>query len=373
MNNTASPEEIQVLTAWIKRNPEAYKDYVELHYLITRDKNNGEAEHFKKDLLFKFNSMFKKQKRAQVWLKYAAILIVALAGTSYLFLKQSGTAVKVQQEVTITFGNGKQDILNTKAFHVISNANAVVAKQEGTKLIYNVDEVNTIDEHQPLVYNTVHVPYGKTFQVVLSDGTEVHLNSGTTFTYPTAFYTTGERHVELIGEAYFSVTSDSLRPFMVQSKLLETRVLGTEFNFSSYPDDDVAHVVLVEGRVAVSQQENLASAEVFLKPNQMATYSPNQDDIEVTDVDVSRYTAWISGILYFRNETFSHIAKKLERHYSVKIDIENDSLKSEKFTGRFKTESIEEVLQGFQRLKTFEYVLKDDHIILTHNTKKPMP
>ncbi|WP_185967776.1 FecR family protein [Formosa sediminum] len=369
MEKTASPEEIQVLSAWIKENPSAYKDYVELHYLITRDKNKDEAKLFKTELLSKFDNLFNLKKKNRGWLKYAAIFITVLASSAYFFLKQANSNTKIQEEITITLGNGTQEVLNTNTSSIISSSDTYVAEQDRTKITYKAQNIDRNDKKQSLVYNTVNVPYGKKFEVVLSDGTEVYLNSGSSFTFPTAFYSTGERHVELTGEAYFSVKSDSLRPFMVKSKDIVTQVLGTEFNFSSYPNDDVTHVVLVEGRVEVSQTDNPDVDAIVLKPNQKAFYKASNSEIKIKDVDVSRYISWKDGVLYFKNETFYHIAKKLERHYSVSIEIKDETLKTERFTGRFKTETIEEVLQGFQRLKDFEYDLEHEKIILTQNKK----
>jgi len=369
LENRATPEEIEKLTKWIKKNPTSYKDYVEVHYLLTRDINNDKVVGFKKELLSKLDDLIEpKKKQKTQWLKYAAIFVGVFASATYLFLMSNSfnnTVNSVENDVTITFNNGAKEILNVKETSIISNADKKVAKQEGTKIIYNKQDVVKDEKATPLVYNTVNVPYGKKFQVVLSDGTEVFLNSGSTFTFPTAFYSKGERKVELIGEAYFSVKSDSLRPFIVKSKMIKTKVLGTEFNFSSYPDDEVAHVVLVEGSVAVREQDKPESSLVLLKPNQKASYSKSKKGLQVKNVDVSKYISWKEGVLFFKNEDFFHITKKLERHYSVKIEIKENSLKTEKFTGRFKTESIEEVLQGFQRIKKFEYALKGKKIVLT--------
>jgi len=370
LENRATPEDIKKLTKWAKRNPSSYKDYVEVHYLLTRDMDNGKTETFKKELLSKLNNLKEPKKKHKItWFKYAAIFVGVLACASYLFLQTSDIDKSVNNDVTITFNNGAKEILNEKNSSLISNSDKYIAKQEGTKITYNKQEIDKNDSTEPLVYNTVNVPYGKKFEVVLSDGTEVFLNSGSTFTYPIAFYSKGERKVVLTGEAYFSVKSDSLRPFIVKSKELKTKVLGTQFNFSCYPDDEIAHVVLVEGRVAVKELGKPESSFVFLKPNQKVCYSNSKKGLEIKNVDVSKYVSWKEGVLFFKNEDFFHITKKLERHYSVKIEIKEGSLKTGKFTGRFKTESIEEVLEGFQRIKKFEYTLKDQKIILTQKSK----
>ena len=206
------------------------------------------------------------------------------------------------------------------------------------------------------------MPYGKKFQLLLSDGTEVYLNSGSSITYPVIFYDEGPRNVVLRGEAYFTVASDSLRPFTVSTQLLDAKVLGTEFNISSYRDDEHIQVVLIEGSLSVGRNNSIGSGDVILKPNQLASYSYSDDELSTANIDVSSYIAWKNGILLFKNEDFYHIAKKLERHYDVKIEIKDMQVSKERYTGRFKTETIEEILQAFQRIKSFDYNIENNNI-----------
>ncbi len=365
--NRSNPEEIQQLAQWVKDNPSSFKESAELHYLITRTLEQENAEQYKKELLSKFDQYIQsKRKRKGAWLRYAAVFIGIIGISTFLFLRNGALKNNGQEEVTIVLDNGTtKELLNKDATGIVSRTNDVIAKQDGSKIIYKKVSIEQDDLDKPLVYNTLKVPYGKKFEVVLSDGTEVYLNSGSSLTYPTAFYAKGPRDVELVGEAYFTVESDSLRPFRVNTKELDTKVLGTQFNFSSYPDDETVQVVLVEGSLSVKRNSNPTSSHLLLRPNQMASYSMSQKAIQLTDVDVSRYIAWKEGVLYFKNEDFSHITKKLERHYNVSIEIKGDLLKSERYTGRFKTETIEEVLQGFQRIKDFDYKITSDKIILT--------
>ncbi|SFC40440.1 FecR family protein [Flagellimonas taeanensis] len=365
--NPSNPDEIQQLAQWVKDNPSSFKESAELHYLITRSLGQENAEQYKKELLSKFDLLVRsKRKRRQAWLRYAAIFI-GLIGISTLLLLRNNTPKTIgQQEVTIVLDNGTtKELSNKDASGIVTRSNNIIAEQDGSKIVYKKVSIDNDDLGEPLVYNTLNVPYGKKFEIVLSDGTQVYLNSGSSLTYPTAFYASGPRDVELTGEAYFTVESDSLRPFRVKTRELDTKVLGTQFNLSSYPDDETVQVVLVEGSLSVKRSNGSEASHLLLKPNQMASYSNGHKELQLTDVDVSRYTAWKEGILYFKNEDFIHITKKLERHYNVTIEIRGDLLKSERYTGRFKTETIEEVLQGFQRIKDFDYKITNDKIILT--------
>ncbi|GMN08173.1 hypothetical protein MTsPCn5_35620 [Croceitalea sp. MTPC5] len=276
--------------------------------------------------------------------------------------EQRSPEVILEKEATITFEDGsKKETLNDKATGIVSTTNAYVVEQEGTKITYKKVASNQKKVNR-LVFNTLDVPYGKKFQLLLSDGTEVYLNSGSSITYPVIFYDEGPRNVVLRGEAYFTVASDSLRPFTVSTQLLDAKVLGTEFNISSYRDDEHIQVVLIEGSLSVGRNNSIGSGDVILKPNQLASYSYSDDELSTANIDVSSYIAWKNGILLFKNEDFYHIAKKLERHYDVKIEIKDMQVSKERYTGRFKTETIEEILQAFQRIKSFDYNIENNNI-----------
>ena len=119
---------------------------------------------------------------------------------------------------------------------------------------------------ETLVYNTLKIPYGKQFEVELSDGTIVHLNSGTTLRYPVAFLKNQNRKVFLTGEAFFEVAKDKAHPFTVSTQELNVEVLGTKFNASSYTEDVTTDIVLVEGKVALYKDKKENNNSVKLTP-----------------------------------------------------------------------------------------------------------
>lgn len=356
--NAATQEEIGLLAKWAKDNKSAFRQQVEFQYLITGAVEKKKSEQLKKDLIENFEQLKIKntRKRRLQIVGYAAIFIGVMALCISYYFQNNKIVESTQQEITITLGDGtSKEILKTDTSGLVSSTSTYVAKQEGTKITYNKIAVNKKAALKPLVYNTLNVPYGRKFQVVLSDGTEVHLNSGSSITYPVAFYNEGPRKVVLKGEAYFLVKSDSLRPFSVSIGSIETRVLGTEFNISNYEDNEHATVVLVEGSLSVDKSNNLDTESIVLIPNQMASYSFSDKNLTVQNVDVSSYIAWKDGILLFKNEDFYRIAKKLERHYNIEIDIQDMEVSKERYTGRFRTETIDEILQAFQRIKEFQY------------------
>ncbi|MDC6388910.1 DUF4974 domain-containing protein [Maribacter sp. PR1] len=371
LSNTATTEEIEFLTKWVNNNKASFQEEIKLHHLVTGLFEEEKAERLKRELLDNIEQFEIRKRRSRGFnvLKYAAVFIGIITVGTLFYLGGIADKDLPQKQITITLGDGStKEILEAKTLEVVSSSGTYVAEQEGSKIIYKKKSENTLKNLRPLVYNTLEVPYGKKFQIVLSDGTEVYLNSGSSLTYPVAFYDEGPRNVVLRGEAYFTVKSDSLRPFSVDAGLLGTKVLGTEFNISNYADDEYAKVVLVEGSVAVNGGGNPDRRAMVLKPHQMASYFLSGANLTVSDVDVSSHIAWKDGILLFKNEDFYRITKKLERHYDIEISIKDVEVGQERYTGRFKTETIDEVLQAFQRIKDFEYSISKNKIEI--NPKK---
>ena len=304
LENTATPEEIDFLSKWVDKNKSSFKELVEINHMINSVIEKEKVHRLKKSLALIYNQVERngKSKKRNFFFKYAAIFIGVMTLGIYTYLQINNNTYTPQKEVIITLGDGAtKETLNSKSSGIISSSSTYVAKQNGTKIIYEKVAPNA-DDTSKLVYNTLDVPYGKKFQVILSDGTEIYLNSGSSLTYPVAFHDKGPRNVVLKGEAYFSVTSDSLRPFSVSTNFLNAKVLGTQFNVSSYSDDDHINVVLVEGSLSVSKNNIADPSALILKPNQLAAYSYNNKALFKENVDVSSHIAWKDGILLPNNQ-----------------------------------------------------------------------
>ncbi|NJB82717.1 FecR family protein [Wenyingzhuangia aestuarii] len=308
----------------------------------------------------------KKTIRLALFYKVAAVFVGVL-GLSYFltFYSNNNTLhnIATNDAIVLKLGNGKTQIIHTDGSSVIvNNSGTVVSKQIGTSLEYvSANNVET------LIYNELTVPFGKTFQVLLSDSTMVHLNSGTTLKYPVKFLKGKERLVYLTGEAYFKVSKDKHHPFTVVSKDINIRVLGTEFNVCSYPEDFGSKTVLVEGSVSLykNNQDYSKENETLLVPNQKAVWSFNNKEFIIKDIpDTSMYTAWMEGKVVFKHTYFKNIIKKLERHYNVKIQNNNSELAHKKFTGYFDNETIEQVLKAFCKNYKIEYTIKNNLITI---------
>lgn len=174
-------------------------------------------------------------------------------------------------------------------------------------------------------YHTLRIPKGGEYKVVLNDGTEVWLNSGSELRYPTVF-TGDKREVELKGEGYFSVAPDEKVPFVVVAAGVCTKVYGTEFNVRAYEGKDV-NVTLVKGRVAVRREE--ARQEYALNPGENACFTGRVP--EVSRVNVQKYAAWKDGYFYYEDESLETIMDEFKRWYDFDVVYIGNQVKDLKF------------------------------------------
>ena len=233
---------------------------------------------------------------------------------------------------------------------------SVLGRQQGNELVYS-----DTDDVEELVFNTLTVPFGKTFVLSLSDGTKAHLNAGSSLKYPVKFLQGQNRIIHITGEAFLDVAKDSLRPFIVNTENMNVRVLGTKFNISSYTEDDTSDVVLVEGSVSLYDAlgEYNPNNNVLLKPGFKGSFDKKSNKISKVTVITSLYTSWMNGELLFRNMTFSNIIKKLERHYDVTIECHNEELSIKKFNANFGNEPLEKVLQELKTNYGIDYEIHE--------------
>jgi transmembrane sensor len=304
----------------------------------------------------------------QPWFKYAAMIAV-FVGTGYIYINgffNNDPIISIPDEViTLQLDNGNIKIISDKVNEKIVNTNGKVL---GIQTGNTIDYKNNRSEEK-LAYNTLTVPYGKRFELQLSDGTQVHLNAGTSLKYPVKFIKGQNRQVFLIGEAYFNVAEDKTHPFIVNTGELNVQVLGTQFNVSSYSEDNTSNVVLVEGSVSLftNNQKFNTKTNTLLKPGFKGSYNKEQNTISQQKVVTSIYTSWIKGELLFREMTFENILKKLERHYNVKIINNNEVLSKEIFNASFVNEPIEKVFQNLKITYGIDFTIDTKNNILIIN------
>lgn len=316
--------------------------------------------------LFMERAMVSKKQKFPFWrpiLKYAAIFVGVMV-TGYLVFRQNPSVdVLPITESTIKLKIGEDNVKVIKegdSQQIVSSSGKVLGIQTGNRISYNTDS-----EIKDLVYNELEIPFGKIFEVELSDGTLMHLNSGTKIKYPVKFLNTGKREVFIEGEAYFKVAKDKNHPFVVHSDQVDVEVLGTEFNFSSYKEDTEIKTVLVEGSVSMSNSLR-PEDQLVLVPGTKGAWNRVSHDTHEEKVDVDLYTGWIKGELVFRDISFLDMAKKLERSYNVVIENNNEPLSGKILNARFHVdiESIDDVMKSIGELHSFQYTIKNGKITI---------
>lgn len=303
----------------------------------------------------------------RLYLKYAAIFLGLLVGVGVWHQMSKVTPIVKSIEIVVKdspvilkMPDGESVPIDAKGEQVLANkAGKLVAQQNGAQIRYIKN--NLVEE---VVFNEVIVPHGKKFQIILSDGTMVFINSGSSLRFPTNFLAGKERQVFLEGEAYFEVAKDEARPFLVTSSEIGIKVLGTHFVVSSYKESE-KFAVLAEGSVAVYRGQ-VQDSPTIIAPGEKATIQEN--DVSVKSVHISDYLNWMEGSLSFNDELFKEIVLKIERHYGVEVENNYGALDSMKFKGSFKDESISDLLDTFKESAGFDYEIEHNKIII--NNKK---
>ena len=203
------------------------------------------------------------------WSRYVAAIIL-LIGLAFIY--NEGIFSNTDQEflvprdesITLELDNGTIQTIDVNgAIEVRDSEGNVVGSQQHNQISYS-----KASEKEVLVFNTLTVPNGKKFQIELSDGTLVHINSGSSLRYPVNFLSDGPREVFLTGEAYFDVAKNVSNSFVVNVNELDVKVLGTQFNVSAYGEDEFIDVVLVEGAVGLHKEGELQADAVKLSQGQ---------------------------------------------------------------------------------------------------------
>lgn len=204
------------------------------------------------------------------------------------------------------------------------------------------------------VYNRLVVERGGEYKLILSDGSEVWVNSATVLEYPVVF-SGNRRIVKLNGEAYFKVQADSLRPFIVVvAGGMEVCALGTEFNVNAYAERFVESV-LVKGKISVGKEDR----RVTLRPAQLAVYDRETGQTDVKDVDIRKYVDWKSGEFIFSDDCLEEIMKKITLWYDCEVVFTDQSLKDMRLSGNMRRyDSVEKILHYLEITTGAKFAVK---------------
>lgn len=267
----------------------------------------------------------------------------------------SAPATLAAKEIVLTMADGRQIPLNQ---------NRELTETDGTSLQGNAQALTYVTGSRNITHpatNSVSTPKGLTYQLILSDGTKVWLSSQTTLRFPVSFLN-NQRSVDLDGEAYFDVSPDKEKPFIVNTSRSEITVLGTSFNVKAYAGEQIHKTSLVTGAVSVSDTERTTTR--VIKPG----YEAIVDHAAIRSVnrfDLDQVLAWKNGWFVFANEPLEALTNDLSRWYNVRFRFDEDSYKDYRFSARLKrTPSVVELLDVIAETAKVKFVRTTDGLIL---------
>lgn len=310
-----------------------------------------------------------KKRRLIIGISSAAVFLL-LIGISAVFTSVRKSEIKTFAEnskLDLPTGNTRL-ILAGEEIQINSDESKIKYEEKGNQIhINSSDSIKQEVNDNEIVYNTVIVPYGKRTQITLADNSSIWLNSGSKLIYPARF-AANKREVYLEGEAIFEVSHNREQPFHVITRDVEVKVLGTVFDVCAYRDDSITSTVLEKGSVELrySKSSFISQAKLTMTPGTMAVYSPQEQMMEQSDVNTRLYTSWREGYLVLERQTLGEILKKISRYYNVSIELNDQSLRDETFTGNLDLRnSAVQVLESIGEIISAKIEKNNDKILIT--------
>ncbi len=198
----------------------------------------------------------------------------------------------------------------------------------------------------------------KAQEITLADGSVVWLNRNSKIRYPENF-TDSVRLVQLEGEAFFEVATDSLRPFIVLAGEVQTTVLGTAFNVQAFAKNDKIKVALIEGKVQVAIRTDSIDFQpaTILSPGELFTFDKNKQSTTTSQYLENAPYAWRDGIIYFDGAKVQEVANVLENWYNIQLILEDTTRINSELVTRFDATrmTLEQVLDGIAKVTDYRF------------------
>jgi len=313
----------------------------------------------------------KKNRYLKIW-QYAAILLVPLMVVSLLYIsgKQNQTSQNAVQQDQILPGSKNALLVlgNGKSINLQQNDNLSI-EEEGTRIVndnkrLSYHEIKS-ETSSKIPDNTLIVPRGGEYNLVLSDSSEVYLNSMSKLIFPVTF--PGQvREVTLEGEACFMVKKDSGRPFIVNVNGMRIEVMGTTFNVNAYQDQKNVITTLVEGKIRLIAGSDRVK-EYILSPDDQAIFSGSPvGNIQIRQVNSADYVQWIKGIYIFDHQSLGDIMQTLSRWYDFNYWFEQEDIERITFKGGLnKYQSIDPILDIIESTGKVDVTVKGKNIVFS--------
>jgi len=373
VHNTISEEEEKLFREWInidKTHQKYYKDVVRFYSEGSVFEDNPADTH-KAWTCIKKNIQNNSKRNVRKIILYASSVAAGILVIFSLIFLHPGIINYNYGDITehsIEPGENKAvlvlddgsvfDLSANKELSIVHDGTKI--NNQGTSLHYDIKAKKR--NNAKLKYNTLRVPRGGEYFLMLSDSTKVWLNSETTLRYPIQF-SGNKREVELIGEAYFEVKKNQDKPFIVASGEQIVEVLGTSFNISSYEEDSLIFTTLVNGKVEVYLKDNPEMKQTLLPDSQSYLFK-GEGQLSQRKVDPEQFVAWKEGRFVFERKPLSQMMNTLSKWYDLQVVFENERAKEIKFTGELKRyDSFEKILAIMEKTQEIN-IETQGHLII---------
>lgn len=339
--------------AWLSQ---ALRDYDEV---LTTD-DHVTAQLLARQIMDQATPKLDNQRTLNRWFPYVAAAVVALAVGTWVYTENSLRPSAVNEAFADILPGGNRATLTLADGHMVDLSDmqeGIIFEENNVR--YNDGSHIALPPSETLVLTT---PKGGTYQVTLPDGSKVWLNAASTLKYPSRF-ADDARQVEILGEGYFEVAKDIRKPFRVVSTGQQVEVLGTEFNISTYPDEEVTRTTLIEGKVDVVLDSQSASVKsITLSPSEQAMVKNGLLTKEV--VDVNSEIAWRNGFFAFRRERLEDVMRKVARWYDVEVEFKGSAI-NRTFSGTISRYAhISEVLETLSLTDRVQFEIRNKTILV---------
>ncbi len=374
LRGKANDEEQRTLREWLSvstRNKKIYdrfKDGKRLEQKIVESQQinwKNDYQHF-----ITKRQRTRKNRRIKTIIRYAAILTLPLVAAGIFLLQKNDrqTSVSISETIKpgahkaiLITGGGEKISLSDSTLSPIQEQNGMIVNVTNSKVSYTSPE-NSLPVHEIPIFNTLQIPRGGEYFLTLADGTEVWLNAETEIRYPVQF-TGNKRVVYLDGEAYFTVTPDPEKPFVVVSTHASVSVLGTQFNFRAYPDEPEVLTTLVSGSVIMQSEKY--NQQIKLVPGEQGVLEKSSATLTKQEVNTYLYTAWKDGRFTFRNARLEDLFNILARWYDLNVFYQSPEAKDIRFTGDLnKTDDFKSILKIIEQNERVTFTVNQSTVFI---------
>lgn len=356
-NGLCTPIECSAIESWFFQTEQKNKHQTDSY-------NIAEIEsELRRRIIVQINA----QKKPRSVYYYLSAAIAAAVILVYIFLSPElspSTPPRIVNQrsghANLTLANGQViDLKTIKTGATIKSGNLQISKSHDNEITYHV-----LGEATTEGINTLSVPKGGKYKIILPDLSQVWINSDSKLSYPSAF-SGNTRNVSLIGEAYFEVQQDKTKPFIVSTPKAKVRVLGTGFNINAYPNSDKELTSVTHGMVKVSSIDK----SIVLKSNEQVEIDAKGNLIS-TIMDEKLTLAWKNDQFRFAGTKLKNIASQVERWYDVEVKLDT-KIEDLDFYGIIsRTESANQLFEILEETKTIKVEIKDKIIFVKPYDKK---